>query len=443
MIASTAARTSPRHSHTSPPSTARTATRGALVALASVVAAWAVLLGLIGRHRVFVSGDSLSNYAHVWWIADGLRHGHTLRMHMPVLGHGRALTYPYAFLPWTAAGVAWLLVGERAVTLTLVVGCASLGASMLWALPELLDDAWIAAAALASPVLVAVAVIGQLPFAWAAAGLFLAAGWWRRRRVVPAIVAAALAQATHPAVVLPIAAVVVAAALARRWDPRLARAYLASVVLALPAAWLVVASPVFSDSSTGTKAFAFLTTVGVRALVVVVPLALVWLRRRAGRAVGPVALAIALLLNVLLAGLLGTRVGWHGLRRTPDTAMLAFVGSPAFVPGRTYRLLRAADGKVGMYQLVVHGARLDSELFPESIDRRSFRDASAYAQFLRARHVDAVLAYANYDATYRTNEHALLERLASPLPCAATGITVTRFHHERAWDGYRVVRGCR
>ena len=87
--------------------------------------------------------------------------------------------------------------------------------------------------------------------------------------------------------------------------------------------------------------------------------------------------------------------------------------SSVFTPGRTYRILRVADGKVGMYDLLRAGARLDSELFPESIDRRSWPDTDEYAQFLHKRHVDYVIIFDNYDARYHTNEHELLAALVS------------------------------
>ena len=83
--------------------------------------------------------------------------------------------------------------------------------------------------------------------------------------------------------------------------------------------------------------------------------------------------------------------------------------SAGFEPGLTYRILRAADGKVGMYQLLRGGARLDSEFFPESQGRRRFAGLSDYGAFLRDRNVDRVIAFANYDAlVHDGNERELL-----------------------------------
>ena len=93
--------------------------------------------------------------------------------------------------------------------------------------------------------------------------------------------------------------------------------------------------------------------------------------------------------------------------------MLSIIGSPAFVPGATYRVLRAHDGKVGMYQVIEHGGRLDSEFFPESIVRRSWPDPETYVRFLGRRRVDYVIAFDEYTRRYRTNEISLLDRLAA------------------------------
>ena len=75
-------------------------------ALIAVGVAWIVVLGFILSHSLFVSHDSLSNYGHVWYVAEQLRSGGGLPFHMPVLGHGEALTFPYGFLPWLVGGRA-------------------------------------------------------------------------------------------------------------------------------------------------------------------------------------------------------------------------------------------------------------------------------------------------------------------------------------------------
>src|SRR3954451_22107701 len=243
-------------------------------ALIAVGVAWLVVLGFILSPSLFVSHDSLSNYGHVWWVTEQLRSGGGLPFHMPLLGHGEALTFPYGFLPWLVGGLLALAFGDWAVTLLIVVGFVALVAAMFWALPEI-RRGWWAAAALLNPALVMAPIIGQLPFLWATALLFVAIGCWRRNRIVAAVILAGAAQATHPAVVAPMVAVLVAS-----WfwfEPRRRRllvAYGASVVLALPSAYLVLESPVFEVSTLVTKFANFFATLGVRMCVVGVPVML-------------------------------------------------------------------------------------------------------------------------------------------------------------------------
>src|SRR3954467_2402218 len=91
-------------------------------AFIAVAGAWLVVLGLILSHSLFVSHDSLSNYGHVWWVAEQLRPGDGLTFYMPVPGHGAAHTFPYGFLPWLAGGLLALAFGDWAVTLLIVLG---------------------------------------------------------------------------------------------------------------------------------------------------------------------------------------------------------------------------------------------------------------------------------------------------------------------------------
>lgn len=380
-----------------------------------MVVAWAIALALMLSHRMFVSHDTVSNYGHVWYVADQIWHAHRLPFAMPALGHGHGLAFPYAFVPWVTAALVWPLLGEWAVTLWLVVGAVGAVAATFYAFPEL-RRGWWAAAVLVNPALVMAAFIGQLPFLWASSFLLAAIGCWRRDRRGWATALAALAQITHPAVVLPIAAAIVAvrAPFESPADRRsLLRRYGVSAAAALPAAALVVLSPVFRDSSVGVKAWAFVGTVTVRALLFAVPFGLLLAQRVRAVWVAP-ALFLALLAPNGFVDTLNIHYGLRALVRPPNTDMLAFIRSPDFVPGATYRVLRAYDGKLGMYELIQRGARLDSEFFPESIDRRSWPDAAAYARFLAHRHVDYVLAFTNYTRRYGTNEIGMLGRMT---PC--------------------------
>ena len=142
-------------------------TRAGRTAKHVMIVFWLVILALLLRHREVISSDTLSNYIHVWFVADRLWHGHGLPFHMPVLAHGQALAFPYGFIPWMFAVLLWPLMGEWSVTLALGVGFVGLVAATFWAFPEL-RRGWWAAAALVNPGLVEGLLLGQLPFLWAA-----------------------------------------------------------------------------------------------------------------------------------------------------------------------------------------------------------------------------------------------------------------------------------
>lgn len=407
--------------------------------------AWAFVLSLILRQRMFVTNDSLSNYAHVWYISDQLWEHTRVPLHMPVIGHGKAFAFPYSLVPWLGAAVLRPIFGDWIVTLWLVVGFLAAVAGMFWAFPEV-RRGWWAAILLVDPFLVASPLLGQLPFLWATAFLFVAIGCWRRGWYWQAALLAALAQGTHPAVVLPITGSLV---IGWVWfEPRrrqLLGWYACSVFLAAPAIWFVLASPVVSTSSRMTLIVNFVGTVAPRAVVVFLPIALIVLQRWRPRLTwAPAAVfELLLVLNAGMVPMLHTHPAWLAVRQRPDTLLVSFYQSPAFQRGSTYRLLRAYDAKVDMYQLIQYGGRLDSEFFPESIDRRSWPSLPAYVRFLNKRRIDHVIIFANYDQRYRTNEHQLLNDLTDPTRRGDSPVCAVRTVHNRDYDVYAIERsGC-
>jgi hypothetical protein len=411
--------------------------------VAVLALAWAVILALVLRHRIFVTHDSLINYAHTWWIDSQLWHGHGIPWHMPVLGHGQALTFPYGALPWLVGAVLWPLVGEWAVTVVLVLGAVGLIAATFWAFPEARRPWW-AAVVLANPVLVLAPLSGQIPFLWGAGLLTVGIGCWSRERRVLAVAFVALAQLTHIAVVLPIAAVLVLVRL--RGEPHrraLVTCYLISVLIALPAAWPVLGSPVFIETSALTEAWQLLGTVLIRLCVFVPPvLAMVWAGR--GRPWWPAALAgVAVVANLAVLAPLDAGYSWTALGREPDQTLARFADSAQFQPGLTYRVLRTSDGKVGMYQLLRRSGRLDSEFYPESIWAGEFATERDYSEFLRVRRVDMVLVYDQIPGHVHTNEPQLLARMAaSGRGCSGDTAGIRLVSAADHWDYYAIDHSC-
>ena len=388
---------------------------GGNIALALMAAFWVVVLALYLDHRIFLSSDSMNNYVHVWGIARDLWHHGHLPWHMPVLGHGDAYAYPYGFVNWTTAAIVWPALGNWGVTLWTALGAVGCIAATFLAFPEL-RQGWWAAAVLANPAIIESLLFGQQSFAWGSTLLLLGVAAWRRERPLLAAVLVGLGQATHAAIVLPIGALLVAACLPFVADRRaLLRWYALSLLIALPAVVLVFVSPGYADATTRDRFVNFVGTLGPRVLLVALPVIFVLARRTGIRAFAPLALVVALGVNVAFEKPLNVGWQWRGFTRTAPTASLdKFLGSSDFVPGATYRVLRgAADSKLGLYHVLRAGGRLDSELFPESMAVHSFASQPEYEQLLCDRHVDYVIAYYEYARTRRSNEIAVLKHLTT------------------------------
>ena len=323
-----------------------------------------------------------------------------------------------------------------------MLGAAACIAATFAAFPEL-RRGWWAAAALANPAIIQALLFGQQAFAWGAALLLFGIAAWRRDRPLGAAILVGLGQATHAAIVLPIGLLLVGIGCWFVPDRgRLLRWYGVSLLITIPAIALVFASPGYADSTTRDRLVNFVSTFGLRVLVVVVPLVLVWWHHTGVRVLAPLALLALLVVNAALWVPMNVDFQWAGLSRTTNTASLdAYLGSHAFRPGATYRVLRSTDdAKLGLYHVVRAGGRLDSEMFPESMAIRNFSDTQQYARLLCARHVDYVVAYASYTASHGTNELALLRQLAAhPL----VNVRIAPIEEGRGYVVYRVTRpGC-
>lgn len=415
------------------------------IAAVVVCVAWAVILLMMLTRRVFISHDSLSNNVHVWFIADELWSGNGIPLHMPVLASGDALTFPYASMPWVTAAVFWPVLGDRVVTLWLVLGFVATVGATFWTFPTL-RRGWWAAATLTNPALVISPLLGQLPFLWSIACFTVAVGLWRRGRLVWAAVLTAVAQIIHPAVVIPIVAVVVLG-----WLPfedsdrrrKLVGLWMVTLAVSLPAVWAVFQSPVVTQTSLAAQVGALFQTAGMRSLVLLGPIVLVVLQheRRTPLWTPAVLSVVFVALQYSMYLPFGMDFAWGSLTRNPDPRIDAFVNSDGLVRGDTYRVLTGLDGKYGLYAVVRAGGVLDAEFFPEGLHRGPFRSTEAYSRFLRERDIDRVVLFPSYAERYtRSNEPELLEQMAEA-GCVG-GLAVTRQPGNAEWKLYDVERGC-
>jgi hypothetical protein len=415
---------------------------GARPVLALLVAFWIVALALYLRHSIVLSSDSVNNHVHVWYIAHDLWHHGRLPWRMPVLAHGEAFAYPYGFVNWTTAALAWPLFGNWTVTLWTVLGTVGCIVATFTAFPEL-RRGWWAAAVLANPAILEAMLFGQQSFAWGAMLFLFGVAAWRRGHRGWAVVLVGIGQANHAAIVLPIGIALVAFALIFEPDRRaLLRYYALACLFAVPAVWLVLASPTTGQTSLGLEVSDFFDTFGPRIIIVGLPVICLLVQRTGRRALAPIGVALALIGHLGFEIPLNVGAQWSALiHKGTDTASLdVYLHSPAFVPGATYRVLRGGDAKLGMYDVLRAGGRLDSELFPESMAIRSFHDPSTYASFLCDRRVDQIIHYDTYEPARHTNEIVMIGALEQ---AAVNGVQLRTIARGANWRVDSVDRsGC-
>ncbi len=401
--------------------------------IAFLVGAWIVVLALYLRHAIVLSSDSVNNHVHVWYIAHDLWHHARLPWRMPVLAHGDAYAYPYGFVNWTTAAIFWPLFGNWTVTLWTVLGTVGCVVATFTAFPEL-RRGWWAACVLANPAVLEGLLFGQQSFLWGAMLLLFGVAAWRRGHYAWAAVLVGIGQADHAAIVLPMGVLLVAYYLIAVPEQRriVLRWYALSCVIALPAVWLVFASPTTAESSVGTEISNFFITLGPRVIIVGLPIICVLVQRTGIRALAPLGIGLALIAHLGFEIPLNVGQQWGALvHNGTDTATLdAYLRSPEFVPGATYRVLRGGDGKLGLYHVLRAGGRLDSEMFPESMAIRSFRGNDDYASLLCNRRIDQVIHYDSYDAARHTNERSMIATLEN---APIDGVRLRRIANASGW----------
>ncbi len=160
-------------------------------------------------------------------------------------------------------------------------------------------------------------------------------------------------------------------------------------------------------------------------------------------ALAPLGVGLALIANLGFEIPLNVGQQWSALVHygTDTTTLDAYIRSPTFVRGATYRVLRGGDGKLGLYLVLQAGGRLDSEMFPESMAIQSFDDATAYAGALCERHVDQILFFDTYTTARHTNEAAMIAALTR---ARVGGVRLRRLAGGAGWSVEGVDRGgCR
>lgn len=388
----------------------------ALAAAACVLmVAFAAYLGVLLTHRVFIGDDSAQSYAHVWFIADRLYSGQWLPLHMSMLESGRAYTFPYGALPWIPTALVRPVLGDWAVTASMVAGVVLLLAGIWRWLPRT-----------ATPLMTALVLLNwqlwngvlqfQLTTIWAFAFACLAAGEFDRGRPHRGTALAAAAFVAHPLMGgLALATTYLAATEeARRVLVRRAGWLALAAALASPAIWMFLTTPSVSEAASWSP-LVTAQIMGRRLSILAWPWLIQRFRPVALRLYAPILVLGVVLLVVHQRQANPRNLRWESLPRFPD-----YLAAGRLDPEARYRVLVTSNQEDGMTQLIQAGGSLAQEYFDESVHRKSFANADTYRCFLKEKRATRVLIHRQWVAKPGSNEPRLLEELVSRGEARAT-----------------------
>jgi len=389
----------------------------------SSLAGVAFLCAIVLTKTFFLGSDSANNYAHVWYIYDRIFHHAELPLQMAPLESGRALTFPYAVVPWLLTVVPYAVLGDRAVTLAMVAGFVLYGYAAARARPALRDPRLLSLIYV-NTFLIESLVSFQMAFVWACAFFFLFVEAVDRRWFALAAVLAVCAVTSHPFAGAPAVGLYAAYAAARRPRDitRLAVAMLVALIVLVPFALYIHSAPAVASTRSQDLAGTLRFMLRYRGLVVVLPL-IVSAFAPAFRTLFIVAfLAMAL---TFVQRIEAKKVNTFGIDRNSHTFYGEFLRSPHFDPRMRYRVLEPNDREDGAYQLIRGGAVLAQEFFDQSQFRRWWNSPEQYACFLGAKRVDVVLLERDYHWKFNQNEDARLREFE------ANGVAHVVYQDER------------
>lgn len=379
--------------------------RVGITAAVTMILLFAGLLAAMLTHRVYLGNDSAQSYAHVWFLQDAIFSGRGIPLHMPNLESGRAFTFPYALIPWLPTALLRPLLGDWAVTASMVMGTVLMLVAIRRWLPRLTPLLF--AMMLVNPKFLLGIAQFQLPTVWALAFACFAAASFDGGRPRRGTALAACALIAHP--------LVGAGALAFTWlttverDRRLPLArvgYLAfAALIASPAVWMFLSTPLISEGGDRGLLAPLLATAWRLSY-----LAWPWLLQR----FAPISVRLHapfLLGGVLMVlynvSILHPENPWDYTRpRFAD-----FIAAGLVTPDTSYRVLTMTEREDGMVQLMQAGGTLAHEFFDESIQRRSFATTEEYRCFLDLKRATHVLVSEEWMRRQYTNEVALLDRM--------------------------------
>jgi len=385
---------------------ARWHVRGQYAVAASALLGVAFLCAIMLTRSFYLGSDAANDYAHVWYISDQIFHHGRLPLHIAYLESGDALAFPYAVVPWLIAAIPYAVLGDRAVTLTMLLGFVLYGYAATRARPALRDPRLLALL-YANTFLIEGLVSFQMAFIWACVFFFLFVEAVDRQRWPLAAVLAVVAITSHPfAGVAAVGSYAVFAAIRHPRDIMpLGAAMMAAAIVVLPFALYIHTAPSV-ESAKQTELWGTLRWIArYRGAVLVLPFVI--------SAFAPAFRALFLVAFAAMALTFAQRfdskkVDTTGLTNASHPFYGEFIASPQFDRGLRYRVMEPNDWEDGAYQLIRHGAVLTQEFFDQSQFRRWWNSPGQYACFLGAKRVDVVLMERSYPWKFSQNEDVRL-----------------------------------
>jgi hypothetical protein len=368
-------------------------------------------------HPLFLGVDSAHNYAHIWFISQQIFHHGRIPLRIALVDGGRAVTFPYGFVPYIVGAVLYRLAGDWAVSFLMAV--ALLGT--VWAAGcarPAMRDPWFIVLFIINPFFIDAVYAFQFATLWATLFFFLFVWAFEGRRHVLAAVLLWLTVSTHP-IMGALAVGAYGAYVLVRDRPaasRLALIALPAAVALVPIYWMMLLTPSVRENSFATLVKAIIDIIPRRGSILAAPFLFTagapLIRRFYRSTLVSVAMAAAIFVVFANGYIFGYHGSYYGALHGSSDIYADFFKSPTFHPGATYRVLEPNEREDGMYRFIQHGAVLSSEWFSESMFRRNWEEPK-YRCLVAYKKIDYVVYERMYQHQFRRNEQALLGSLAA------------------------------
>lgn len=326
------------------------------------------------------------------------------------LDSGIALTYPYGFVSWTLAAILRPVLGDYAVTLTMLLGVILV--MVVVYRTRLKSSLWLLALFAAVPFLLGSLLDFQMSFVWSVLFGYLYIWALEKRSFVWAYFWLVLAAGNHLVIMGPVLAVYTACVYWREPSLRKNLLWLSGLALAplVPLAWYTLKTPTIGENSPGFVLYIWVETVFPRGILFFSPFVLVklaslrnsWARYSTGWVAAICLVALSIGWNFKYSS-------YSGLVTEAHNDYQQYLESAFFHSGAIYRVVESGDEQ-GQYYFIQDGAVLSNEFYSESYFHINWTQSS-YCCYLSVKKIDYVVLSTDYVRRYHTNEADILKNL--------------------------------